>query len=351
MKIIIPLTVKRKGGAGSGNWGHAGRPGMVGGSGGKTGTGAAMSIASGRTAAQRQEEARSRGMKKLGVMGYIEGGKRNLQAQSFLDKDPKTGVVDERHMSLNLEERGELKNEIINNLADSTGVSHDDVNNFVGQWAVSSNDTDMRSLAIQQDAAKEFDIELSDWQKGEIGDAMASFIKDARNPLMPSDTQRALLRSMYDTTQQAFAKQGLGPNDTVRLYRGMLGVEELHTQLGDVIPYHGNAMESWTANIGTARAFGVDASSPTGALLVADVPIKNIVSTSRTGSGCIIESEYTIFGTVPGSQVRIGAVGMHRDDIPARYREAGFQIEPSEYSETVVFAAEKSIKSTIDELV
>lgn len=48
-----------KGGPGSGNYGHAGRPGSVGGSAPKTGAGAVMSLRSGPTAQARQTEASS----------------------------------------------------------------------------------------------------------------------------------------------------------------------------------------------------------------------------------------------------------------------------------------------------
>lgn len=50
-----------KGGPGSGNWGHSGRPGVRGGSAPKSGIGAAMSLRTGRDAAQRQAEASKKG--------------------------------------------------------------------------------------------------------------------------------------------------------------------------------------------------------------------------------------------------------------------------------------------------
>jgi hypothetical protein len=49
-----------KGGPGSGNYGHAGRPGNRGGSAPKSGIGAAMSVRTGRTAAERQQAARKK---------------------------------------------------------------------------------------------------------------------------------------------------------------------------------------------------------------------------------------------------------------------------------------------------
>lgn len=47
----------QKGGKGSGNWGHAGRPGKIGGSAPQSGVGAAMSLRTGKTAKIRQAQA------------------------------------------------------------------------------------------------------------------------------------------------------------------------------------------------------------------------------------------------------------------------------------------------------
>ena len=65
-----------EGGPGSGNWGHAGIKGQRGGSMPKSGMGAAMSLSTGATAAQRQEEAKS--------LGYRMKGRRETEMESEL---------------------------------------------------------------------------------------------------------------------------------------------------------------------------------------------------------------------------------------------------------------------------
>ena len=65
-----------EGGPGSGNWGHAGIKGQRGGSMPKSGAGAAMSLSTGATAAQRQEEAKS--------LGYRMKGRRETEMESGL---------------------------------------------------------------------------------------------------------------------------------------------------------------------------------------------------------------------------------------------------------------------------
>lgn len=60
------LIDKLKGGPGSGNWGHAGRPGTIGGSAPRSGVGAAMSLRTGPSAKARQAEAAGKVDKKKG---------------------------------------------------------------------------------------------------------------------------------------------------------------------------------------------------------------------------------------------------------------------------------------------
>lgn len=59
LTAMLAALYEHKGGPGSGNWGHIGRPGSVGGSAPTTGVGAAMSLTSGPTAAERRAAAQS----------------------------------------------------------------------------------------------------------------------------------------------------------------------------------------------------------------------------------------------------------------------------------------------------
>jgi len=267
-----------KGGPGSGNWGHAGRPGLRGGSGG-------------------------RGVYSPGgvVLSNAEGSASNSMAISHLDSNMPRSWFIATHA-----QRAEAKRGICAYLSTKTGVDKEDVRSFIGQWSRSSNDTDMRSLAIQRDAAKEFGVKLSDWQEGKIVEneslaKRATFdpsLPSSFKPLLPSNQQQSLLRAMYTNTQEALREQGIKGH--VRLYRGinMPDVATKGWKPRDIVDYNGNTIESWSASRQTAGTFG-------NVVVSMDVPVENIVGTARTGFGCLLEAEFTIMGSIPGQQAQV----------------------------------------------
>lgn len=298
--IIIPVNISAKGGAGSGNWGHTGRPGMVGGSGG-----------SGRGIMSLAGRPYNLGM----LSGDVTTGgsispEQSLEmlfnvTQKILaahDKPYSTASV-EGVWPVSYDERGVVKDDIVTQLSQASGESYEDVNKFIGQWARSSNDTDMRSLAIQQDIAKEFGTKLSNWQEGQISRTETELGAEGK-PLLPSDSQRNILRAMYEHTQNTFKEAGLRPDDMLTLYRGT-GRDSIHATKGavfysdvpDVVNYEGNAAESWTAHSNAAYDFGA-------IVVEAHIPVKNILATAVSGFGCLNEYEYTVLNaSAEGSQV------------------------------------------------
>jgi len=112
---------------------------------------------------------------------------------------------------------------------------------------------------------------------------------------------------MYDNTQKQLADAGFGPNETVRLYRGLKFDGEPTWKNGDVVEYKGNAIESWSVGQDTAREFGY--------IAVADVPRTSIFSTARSGFGCLSEGEVIVFGSIPGSTVLGWIEDTHDEDI------------------------------------
>jgi len=179
-----------------------------------------------------------------------------------------------------------VKDDICTNLARDSGMSYEEANAFTKQWAVTSNDEDMKSLSIQRDAAREFGASLSDWQKASIDTA------DGK-PMFGSVTQQSALRAMYDNTQKALAAEGIGAKDTVLVYRGFASSSPVEGGT-----YTGNCLESWSVNRRVAKDFG-KATYRTGEyryVISARVPRSMIVSTCRTGFGCLIEDELVILG-------------------------------------------------------
>lgn len=169
MKIII----RRKGGTGSGNWGHKGRPGMVGGS-------------SPHILAEATSKAAA--------------GKPPANPTTF--SDPLT-IFTRPDESICIDKSAaELKHGVVSMLEEMTEIEYDQVNSFIKQWSYSSNDEDYRSLAIQEDAAVEFGIELSTWQKEKL-----QVIADTRKSV--EDAQALYNRSRDIETEAARVRNNI----------------------------------------------------------------------------------------------------------------------------------------------
>jgi len=274
-KILVSVEIGTKGGAGSGNWGHTGRPGLVGGSGGR-----ASAFTPGMAGTKRED----------------------ARANEYLnDGLPGTGGWKLAHANT----RGRIKQDIIQDLAADTGLPEEDINAVVSQWARTSNDADMQSLSLQQAAAEELGLSLSEWQVQRLATVPSG------RPLLPRNQERAIIRAMYDRTQEDLKMAGYEPNDTVTLCRGVKS--DAHVYNLGTSSYNGNAIESWSTSAWAAGKFAGAEDSPSartkyGAVLSIEVPIGNIISTCRTGFGCLTEGEFVIAGNIPGSEVYVSKV-------------------------------------------
>lgn len=313
----MTILVKVKGGAGSGNYGHAGRPGIVGGSAKRSKPGAAVT----------KPELRP-------LSG--EGDAEEMGNDYF------NAVVDdygtpmgENWRAASDDERAAVKADIVTDLSERTGIPMAQVDAVIKQWAYTGNDSDMRALSLQEAASEELGIPLSDWQSEKIAElsrppdtswiarqyphlteeqvaAEAAKIVAAHErkaqTLLPRDQERALIRAMYDRTQEEFSKMGYGPDDSITLYRGVKYDFDMGWSEWDRPPYEGNAMESWSISEGIANQFaggkGGDMQldfDEHGYVLAADIPVRNIISTARTGFGCLTEGEIVAVGSMPKS--------------------------------------------------
>jgi len=314
----MKVSIVKKGGTGSGHHGHSGRPGEVGGS--LPGSGGFGSLSEGGV------DENTLSMKALDT--FLNGGalsKDSNWQRGDWDRDVR------------------VKMQTMRDLAVRSGLSNEECKFMIAQWAQSSNDTDMRSLALQVDASEELGIELSIWQQLNLADVQRerdTFIEDGlrtkgfdslddayegyknvwrieyetdyedyklvvqreiiRNsryieepeakyvPLYSSETQRKFIRAMYENTQE---RLGAYAGDTVELYRG---VKNSDMESG-IARYYGNAIESWSMSKIVTRDFAREDGD---VILQAVVPIKNIVGTARTGFGCLMEGEFVI---IPGN--------------------------------------------------
>lgn len=294
-----------KGGPGSGHWGHRGRKGRRGGS--------APSRAGGKVVHHRPLAA-------PGVETLAE--RRSSEAlNGWLNEglvDP-LGLGGDVWANATDQDRADLKAQVARDLAEASGVTEQEAADFVGQWAHSSNDDDMRSLAIQQDAAKEFGVKTSDFTQGKIDnvveirrqhsenigkpgwpeEAVQRVLDDPKyKPLMESDNQRAILRSMYNETQAELKSRGI---KEVRLYRGV-GLDSAPGKIGDTVGISTNAIESWSVSVEAAIPFANQAreAGQIGSIFEAVVPAERVLSTPATGFGCLTEGEVVTLGGVGG---------------------------------------------------
>ena len=187
------------------------------------------------------------------------------------------------------------------------------------RWASTSNDDDMRALAIQRVAAEWADLPLSEFTQGKIDDIADTIAGSARmrarlhretyedalekvmqrnanfSPLMGDDDMTTMLTAIYDNTQEWLTAAGATPGDTVRVRRGVRGVEIGDTwSIGDEIKIGSNVLESWTLNDSWAYKFA--AGNADGIVIEMDVPIEDIFSSARTGIGALLEDELVLLG-------------------------------------------------------
>lgn len=225
-----------------------------------------------------------------------------------------------------------FKDDVVAELSTRTGVDYHSTNMFIKQWAYTSNGGDMRSMSIQRAAANlSNEIKLTKWQKqtiakleaqlesaiaaGEVPSAnlMSLFeLPDSATGWRPviqpnladlgfatgQEVEEALLRAMYEFTQEQLAFHGI---DEVVLMRGAslpTGVLE-GKQVGDTVRTWNNAIGSWSTDKTEAQAF-VSRKAGTegrrGVMMEVRVPSDRIIGSFRTGLGCANEWEWIVLG-------------------------------------------------------
>jgi len=181
--------------------------------------------------------------------------------------------------------RAMLKDDICERLAARSGLPYEEVNARIKEWAVTSNDTSVESLIMQEAARREFGSSLSPWQKNQWKESGAGGMVSADEMRM----HRRFLRAMYDETQERLRSLGVPADGFVTLYRGVRIPGEWYRD--DVAAYEGNAIESWSTSIQVAVSFAGNQQ-----VLDAAIPANRIISTATTGFGCLVENEVVVLG-------------------------------------------------------
>ena len=208
-------------------------------------------------------------------------------------------------------ERGRIKDQIGSELSNDTGIDYDTVNSVIRQWSETSNDSDPNSLAVQQEASKMFGSPLSSWQQAQIADfekngGMAyingSLVDLPAGPVEPTMASRAQIRSilnaMYENTQTRLAEAGFPEYITLRR-----GVSQVSMPIGTKQNVYTNTLSSFTSSTGITPLFSYG-----GVVIEMQIPRSRILSTARTGLGCLAEAEFVIIGnnTGAGDEVYVG---------------------------------------------
>jgi hypothetical protein len=340
--------IKLKGGPGSGHHGHAGRHGKIGGSVPK-----GTNFQPGMPGPNNSEYVDL-------SMGY-DIIANNVFTHIMPD------ASDTLKRSLGVLDRADVaraaKNDIVTELSQRTGLDYDRVNEFIRQWASTSN-RGYESISIQEAFAEEFGVELSSWQKeilkpyneriarwkkrydlfdeaqavedkyveaqiqktGKTRDTLSSAeIKEALDNASAEWNASHTMRFSHVMTVSAqpdyipiLPKEGMkrlaramydltqerlkDAPDTLILFRGIVVDDYEGAQPGDIAQYEGNAIESWSASKQVAYQFS---GQPGSAVLSISIPKENVVGTCISGFGCLNELEYVFLGSIPGSSVRV----------------------------------------------
>ena len=317
-EIVWPLVVEL-GGPGSGHRGHKGVPGVRGGSAPGRGSLAAP-------------------VGDVGTEGTTKANDMLSGHSSF------PGGLKPPWSTAGVDDRAELKAQVARDLAKEARVTEEQAADFIKQWAHSSNDDDMRSLAIQQDAADEFGLELSEFTQNKINkmqvetdrlrerevkretkniigqltaqgidletaksiakpmaeEHFEKYLSIKNKPLMDPKSQRSLLRAMYNKTQAEMKERGVAE---VRVHRGVAMSPKDFSRLTDTgiiegpVEIRTNVLSSWSLSKDVASKFaGSIGPGNQPAVFTSVVPVSRILSFSTTGFGCLTEGELTVLG-------------------------------------------------------
>jgi hypothetical protein len=168
------------------------------------------------------------------------------------------------------------------------------ISQMISNWANSSGDGQPRSVAMQLAAQEEFGLvaEISHYGDDVIEAARALLAGPADDfvgilsleggPALPArDMVRSFLRAQYDYTQAWFKSQGVSELTLIRgaAYDDFIvaGASDLQLQ----------PLSSFTTDWGTASEFGQT-------FHVVRVPADQVLSTFRTGFGCLVEEEVVV---------------------------------------------------------
>lgn len=228
----------------------------------------------------------------------VNGGTRRVRSTAYLEggKGPtpptQAALLLDWHTAIR-QEAGETKHSVVTALSERSGVDYETTNSIIAAWANSSNKNAI-SIVVQERAEALFGAQRSAWQAG----AHQTDRRDTGKDIPPADKIDAVLRSMYDRTQEWFKARGV---THVELWRGVDLQPEEHAKISAStrkVAFDDNALSSWSLNHSIASLFAGE--SRYGSVLRSVIPVQRIISTALTGFGCLTEDEYVVLGAPAG---------------------------------------------------
>lgn len=239
------IVLGSKGSAKSGNRGHAGRPGKVGGS---------MPKSIGPVEAFTSEA--------IDNNKHLSKEINRLAGKAATSKVAYYGLLDK----------------VAAELASKTGVDAHKIQRLAAGWAFRYLDHDNQVGKLKTAAAKQFG--LTSRVSSDIDEDHAK-----------------LSKQIYADTQAQLQALGFKPTDRIRLYRGMGDAAlQKDLELGASGSYGPEALNSWTYSKSVGKNIVGAQSTSYGRIVEADVPVRDIFSLGTTGIGYTGDKEVVVLG-------------------------------------------------------
>lgn len=189
---------------------------------------------------------------------------------------------------------------------------------LVSQWANSSGDEHVWSVALQKAVKAEFGI---DGMTSHLGNDGGKFREH-------EEILRRFVRAMYDNTQEWLKKKGITEVTVLRGVKGQRYPGPVTPGMADVVL---QPASSFSASFQTAASFA--GHYHTSYLVAVHVPASQILGTARSGFGCLNEQEVVVLGgkhrafvartedLTDFDRFKRAAQEAHRNGLLAYYRE------------------------------
>jgi len=307
-----------EGGPGSGHYGHAGRPGTVGGSvASSEGAEYLLSIVD----KKRDYDEKLATLRGMTYATHIT--KTTVRAHYHLYDRLERVIIDQRLVTA-FKAAGKATGRrrhrdiaIAIKIANAQGLSatateigkeitDESCAHVMRGWALSANNDNPYSLALQAVAAKTFKRDLSEWQRQKV-EALTNGDRKVFDDITSgfgAEMQTTFLEVNKIHTKNVFSNFGLSQDDFVLVYRGQkTGLMDV----GSLVNYTGNVLESWSFSLVTAMRFSKMGYGRGGVVLGRYIKVSEIFSSAISGLGCYSEQEVIIPGDAEGDVVVIAS--------------------------------------------